>query len=122
MDEKTRQDLIEKLRRKVWGLRGLADLMVHIRDIDEGVDIGERIGELGNTIDELTEGMLDMIDTLEESEMRTSDDRDVTVSDIIEEVKNRICNDYCKYSDEYGPAGFDDMIEDHCGDCPLGRL
>ena len=67
MDEKTRQDLIEKLRRKVWGLRGLADLMVHIRDIDEGVDIGERIGELGNTIDELTEGMLDMIDTLEES-------------------------------------------------------
>ena len=67
MDEKTRQDVINSLRRKVWGLRGLADLMVHIRDIDEGVDIGERIGELGNTIDELTEGMLDMIDTLEES-------------------------------------------------------
>ena len=67
MDEKTRQDVINSLRRKVWGLRGLADLMVHIRDIDEGVDIGERIGELGNTIDELTEGMLDMLDTLEES-------------------------------------------------------
>lgn len=67
MDEKARQDMIDSLRRKVWGLRGLADLMVHIRDIDEGVDIGERIGELGNTIDELTEGMLDMIDTLEES-------------------------------------------------------
>ena len=66
MDEKTRQDMIDSLRRKVWGLRGLADLMVHIRDIDEGVDIGERIGELGNTIDELTEGMLDMLDTLED--------------------------------------------------------
>lgn len=62
MGEKTRQDLIEKLRRKVWGLRGLADLMVHIRDIDEGVDIGS----LGNTIGELTEGMLDMLDTLED--------------------------------------------------------
>ena len=62
MDEKTRQDLIEKLRRKVWGLRGLADLMVHIRDIDEGVGIGS----LGNTIGELTEGMLDMLDTLED--------------------------------------------------------
>ena len=54
MDEKTRKNVIDSLRRKVWGLRGLADLMVHIRDIDEGVDIGERIGELGNTIDELT--------------------------------------------------------------------
>lgn len=63
MDEKTRQDVIDSLRRKVWGLRGLADLMVHIRDIDEGVDIGS----LGNTVGELTEGMLDMIDTLEES-------------------------------------------------------
>ena len=66
MDEKTRKNVIDSLRRKVWGLRGLADLMVHIRDIDEGVDIGERIGELGNTIDELTEGMLDMLDTLED--------------------------------------------------------
>lgn len=63
MDEKTRQDVINSLRRKVFGLRGLADLMVHINDIDDGVDIGS----LGDTIGELTEGMLDMIDTLEES-------------------------------------------------------
>ena len=63
MDEKTRQDMIDSLRRKVWGLRGLADLMVHINVIDEGVDIGS----LGNTVGELTEGMLDMIDTLEET-------------------------------------------------------
>ena len=62
MDEKTRQDVIDSLRRKVWGLRGLADLMVHINVIDEGVDIGS----LGNTVGELTEGMLDMLDTLEE--------------------------------------------------------
>ena len=62
MDEKARQDVINSLRRKLWGLCGLADLMVHIRDIDEGVGIVE----LGNTVGELTEGMLDMLDTLEE--------------------------------------------------------
>lgn len=62
MDEKTKQHVIESLRCKVFGLRGLADLMVHINVIDEGVDIGS----LGNTIGELTEGMLDMIDTLED--------------------------------------------------------
>lgn len=60
--KRERQKVVESLRRKVFGLRGLADLMVHIRDIDEGVDIGE----LGNTVGELTEGMLDMIDTLED--------------------------------------------------------
>lgn len=64
--KREQQKVIEALRRKVFGLRGLADLMVHIRDIDEGVDIGERIGELGNTVGELTDGMLDMIDTLED--------------------------------------------------------
>ena len=64
MDEKTRQDLIEKLRRKVFGLRGLADLMVHINDIDDDGVVD--IGSLGNTVEELTEGMLDMLDTLEE--------------------------------------------------------
>lgn len=58
-----RQKVVESLRRKVFGLRGLADLMVHINVIEEGVDVGS----LGNTIGELTEGMLDMIDTLEEN-------------------------------------------------------
>lgn len=46
----------------------------------------------------------------------------MTVSDIIEDVKVRIRDDYCKYPDEYGPAGFDDMIAEKCEDCPLGRL
>lgn len=36
--------------------------MVHINVIDDGTDIGS----LGNTIGELTEGMLDMLDTMEE--------------------------------------------------------
>ena len=63
MGEKTRQDVIEKLRRKVFGLRGLADLMVHVNIIDDGV---VDIRSLGDTIGELTEGMLDMLDTLED--------------------------------------------------------
>ena len=54
--------------------------------------------------------------------MRTSDDRDMTASDIIEEVKTQICDDYCKYPDAYGPARFDDLIAEKCEDCPLGRL
>ena len=48
--------------------------------------------------------------------------RDVTVSDIIEDVKQHIYDDYYKYPDEYGLAGFDDMIAERCEDCPLGRL
>lgn len=38
------------------------------------------------------------------------------------EAKGQICDDYCKYPDEYGLAGFDDMIAEKCEDCPLGRL
>ena len=48
--------------------------------------------------------------------------KDMTVSDIIKDVKVWICDDYCKYPDEYGLAGFDDMIAEKCEDCPLGRL
>lgn len=46
----------------------------------------------------------------------------MTLSGIIEDVARRICDDYCKYPGEYGPAGFDDMIAEKCEDCPLGRL
>lgn len=45
-----------------------------------------------------------------------------TISGIIEDVSKRVCDDYCKYPGEYGPAGFDDMIAEKCEDCPLGRL
>lgn len=48
--------------------------------------------------------------------------RDMAVSDIIEDAKQHICDNYCKYPDEYGLAGFDDMIAEKCEDCPLGRL
>lgn len=63
MDEKTRQDVIDSLRRKILGLHRLADFMAFTYDIDEG----KEIGYLGNAIGKLTEDMIDMLDTLEES-------------------------------------------------------
>lgn len=62
MDEKTRQDVIDSLRRKILSLHRIADLMVHINDIDEGTEISY----LGNAIGKLTEDMIDTLDTLEE--------------------------------------------------------
>lgn len=46
----------------------------------------------------------------------------MTLSEIIDEFAKRICDDYCKYPSEYGPAEFDDMIAERCYDCSLGRL
>lgn len=55
----------------------------------------------------------------------SDEDRSLSIHEIlavIEDVKQRICDDYCRYPDEYGMAGFDDMIAEKCEDCPLGRL
>jgi hypothetical protein len=39
-----------------------------------------------------------------------------TVADIIEEVKKKICDDYCKYAED------EKKCEEMCPDCPLNRL
>jgi hypothetical protein len=46
-----------------------------------------------------------------------------TISEIVEEVKEQICDQYCKYREtaEKHEIGFDALIE-KCGDCPLNRL
>ena len=48
----------------------------------------------------------------------------MSITEIIEDVKADICNNYCKY-----PHIFDEESEDYdlsesdiCGNCPLGRL
>ena len=52
----------------------------------------------------------------------------MTVVEIIEEVIEKMCSDYCKfpeqYEKEYGDSdeGVDKMAEDRCGKCPLNRL
>lgn len=45
-----------------------------------------------------------------------------TVSDIIEEVKAEICDEYCKYPVIYKDMDEDEFIEKICGKCPLERL
>lgn len=41
------------------------------------------------------------------------------ISEILEEVKEAMCDDYCYYSAT--TADFD-VLEKHCEDCPLNRL
>ena len=47
-----------------------------------------------------------------------------TVSNIIEEVKTQICNDYCKYPNEFDEEkeGCELCESEICGNCPLNRL
>ncbi len=52
----------------------------------------------------------------------------MTVVEIIEEVVEKMCSDYCKFPEEYtkkyggGYEGTKKMMEDHCDKCPLNRL
>jgi hypothetical protein len=43
---------------------------------------------------------------------------DKTVLNIIEEVCDEMCNNYCKY------IGLDDQdeLDEHCNECPLNKL
>ena len=43
-----------------------------------------------------------------------------TVSDIFEEIKSNMCDNYCKYSARY--KDYDEMLEEVCSKCPLNRL
>jgi hypothetical protein len=41
-----------------------------------------------------------------------------TISEIVEEVKTEICDNYCKYPDVLP----EDVLWSNCEKCPLGRL
>ena len=43
-----------------------------------------------------------------------------TIPEIIEEIKEQICDKYCKYPGEYKDP--DELIEKECENCPLCRL
>lgn len=47
-----------------------------------------------------------------------------TITEQIEEIKDDICNNYCKYPDIYDEEteGCDLSESDHCRNCPLNRL
>ena len=49
------------------------------------------------------------------------------ISGLIEEAREEICSEYCKWPDkvmsEIKDAGdADDMLRKYCEDCPLGRV
>ena len=43
-----------------------------------------------------------------------------TITEIFEEIKSNICDNYCKYPSEI--TEHDEMIETKCSECPLNRL
>lgn len=51
-------------------------------------------------------------------------DKGKTVSEIIEEVKTEICDNYCRYTTIYNinDGEYDATMEEICVNCPLSRL
>lgn len=47
---------------------------------------------------------------------------DATVSKIIEDVVESICDNYCKYPEQYAEADEEKMYEERCDKCPLNKL
>ena len=53
---------------------------------------------------------------------------ELSVTDIIEDVKQKICDDYCKFPDEclakYSDLDIadDELYRQYCENCPLNRL
>lgn len=56
--------------------------------------------------------------TLKESQMEV---KKQSISEIIEEVKCEICDNYCKYPDLF-TAEEEEVLWGMCEKCPLGRL
>ena len=59
---------------------------------------------------------------------RTNNPADMTVVEIINDVRVQICNNYCKYTEEYlskfedPDDAFENMLADKCHFCPFNRL
>ena len=47
------------------------------------------------------------------------EEQKMTIDQIVEEVKEEMCDKYCKYPEEYEGS---EMIDVICVDCPLNRL
>ena len=45
-----------------------------------------------------------------------------TVSAILEEVIQSMCDNHCKFPDMYSEADEDKLYEEHCDKCPLNLL
>ena len=57
-------------------------------------------------------------DRLANEQIRTR----ITVADILEEVKEAMCDHYCKWSVLYACRGETALVEEQCEHCPMDRL
>lgn len=56
-------------------------------------------------------------------EVRGRQMKEKTISQLLEEVANEICNNYCKYMRENcSDEEFDKILDKHCSNCPLNKL
>ena len=78
--------------------------MVHITMTNSGS--GTQIGCINSGIVNIDPG---------ESQART-------VTEIIDDVKDEICDSYCKYADGVTKEGYDQMLKKHCENCPRNKL
>jgi hypothetical protein len=44
----------------------------------------------------------------------------VTVTELLEEIANDFCDNYCKYPSEY--TDMDKLVEERCEKCPLMKI
>ena len=54
--------------------------------------------------------------------MDTNEEKKLTISDIVDKVNMEMCEKYCRYPQEYGEAGYDQMLDERCDNCPLNLL
>lgn len=50
--------------------------------------------------------------------------KEKTISQLLEEVANEICDHYCKYPMLYTSdnESVELLVEEHCAECPLNRI
>lgn len=60
------------------------------------------------------------MNSLEEQEAATTKEK--TVTEIIVEVIEEMCDGYCKFPQAYTPDEWEKVIEEVCAGCPLNRL
>lgn len=60
------------------------------------------------------------MNSLEEQEAATTKEK--TVTQIIAEVREKMCDGYCKFPQDYTPDEWKKVIEEVCAGCPLNRL
>lgn len=56
--------------------------------------------------------------------MKTKDKKFITVSDEVEQIKEEICDHYCKYTEHYSMEEYEEMLESTvtavlCGGCEV---